>query len=76
MKFLQRKRGLQRAPPEETPKVKDERPAPGISATRSNVGPDRRSALDDEDMHIYEGTSSGMGMHKTPRAGSREGQLR
>jgi len=76
MRFFQRKGRIERAPDPEVRKVKDTRPAPGVSATLSNMGPERRQALDDEDMHGFEGTSSGMGLRGKPHAGSREGQLR
>lgn len=62
--------GAQRQP------VRMIRPAPGASATLSNVGPERLPPLDDEELHIYEGTSSGMRLRGKPHAGSREGQLR
>lgn len=76
MRFFQKKGGIEQAPEPEVPKVKDVRAAPGASATLSNVGPERGQALDDEDMHIFEGTSSGMGLRGKPKGGSREGQIR
>jgi hypothetical protein len=45
--FRQRKGSLEKMP-EEKPVVKDDRLAPGASATGSNVGPSRLPAIDDE----------------------------
>lgn len=76
MRFFQRKNRMQRVLAKTPMRMPDKRAAPGASATLSNVGPERGQAIEDEDMHIYEGTSSGMGLHRAPRAGSREGQTR
>lgn len=40
------------------------------SATLENVGPERRPPLDDEEMDVYSGTTSGSGLRGKPERGS------
>ena len=52
--------------------VVDKRPIFAACATLENAGPSRGGRIDDEELDIIAGTTSGMGLRGKPNAGQRE----